>query len=234
MGRVAHCSCRSCGTHLSDIRQRYCSQKCIDSLFWQLWVAEGLLSALDCRFATFHWDDKDIILQILPSRGKTAFCFVHGRHFAGKPVVDLKKLIFDLGAKWWRKKKITRSHTAASMHLLSNANSRNTLSQFNVLYKSIVRAKGVATQDLDALRLEHSDLLVNNAGGVIKTAYRKSAMKHHPDRGGSSDAFRNIQDAYKKLMEWSEHPAVELNAQAGLPDRWLYDSMKRQWTPPCQ
>jgi len=34
----------------------------------------------------------------------------------------------------------------------------------------------------------------------IKKAYRRLAMKHHPDRGGSSEAFQAVQDAYAALQ----------------------------------
>lgn len=33
----------------------------------------------------------------------------------------------------------------------------------------------------------------------IRTAYKRAAMKHHPDRGGSSEAFRVVHDAYAAL-----------------------------------
>lgn len=31
----------------------------------------------------------------------------------------------------------------------------------------------------------------------IKDLYRKMAMKHHPDKGGDPDKFRNVHDAYE-------------------------------------
>ena len=34
---------------------------------------------------------------------------------------------------------------------------------------------------------------------VIKKAYRKLSMKHHPDRGGESETFKKINDAYQIL-----------------------------------
>jgi DnaJ family protein A protein 2 len=35
----------------------------------------------------------------------------------------------------------------------------------------------------------------------IKTAYRKLAMEHHPDKGGDPDFFRDIQEAYDTLCD---------------------------------
>ncbi len=34
----------------------------------------------------------------------------------------------------------------------------------------------------------------------IKKAYRKRAMETHPDTGGSAEAFREVSDAYEKIM----------------------------------
>ena len=35
----------------------------------------------------------------------------------------------------------------------------------------------------------------------IKKAYRRLAMKHHPDRGGDEDAFKPISEAHEVLMD---------------------------------
>jgi len=35
----------------------------------------------------------------------------------------------------------------------------------------------------------------------IKKAYRKAAMKHHPDRGGDEKIFKNIEEAYRTLSD---------------------------------
>ena len=35
------------------------------------------------------------------------------------------------------------------------------------------------------------------AGAEIKKAYHRSAMKHHPDKGGDPDKFKEIQEASK-------------------------------------
>lgn len=40
----------------------------------------------------------------------------------------------------------------------------------------------------------------------IKTAYRRLAMKHHPDRGGALEEFQRIQDAYERLMKPARCP----------------------------
>ena len=35
----------------------------------------------------------------------------------------------------------------------------------------------------------------------IKQAYRKLAAKHHPDRGGSTEEFQKIEEAYRTLSD---------------------------------
>ena len=35
----------------------------------------------------------------------------------------------------------------------------------------------------------------------IKKAYRKMAAKHHPDRGGSTEEFQKIEEAYRNLSD---------------------------------
>lgn len=36
---------------------------------------------------------------------------------------------------------------------------------------------------------------------VIKAAYRALAMKHHPDRGGSVEMMKRLNDAYARLIK---------------------------------
>lgn len=43
----------------------------------------------------------------------------------------------------------------------------------------------------------------------IKAAYRRLAMKHHPDRGGSTDEFQKIKTAYEQLMKPTRCPQCE-------------------------
>lgn len=43
----------------------------------------------------------------------------------------------------------------------------------------------------------------------IKKQYRKLAMKHHPDKGGDSDMFKQINDAYYKITN-NEQQASEM------------------------
>jgi len=48
----------------------------------------------------------------------------------------------------------------------------------------------------------------------IKKAYRKKAMKHHPDKGGDPNEFKRIQNAYDRLTKgqgMEEDPGVHFH-----------------------
>jgi len=44
----------------------------------------------------------------------------------------------------------------------------------------------------------------HNTVNAIKKAYRKLAVKHHPDKGGNEKKFKNIQAAYEILANAEE------------------------------
>ena len=46
----------------------------------------------------------------------------------------------------------------------------------------------------------------------LKTAYRKQAMIHHPDRGGSNEKFNEIQQAYEYLCKIGDHVPLRKTA----------------------
>jgi len=60
----------------------------------------------------------------------------------------------------------------------------------------------------------------------IKSAYRKLAMKHHPDRpDGDEDKFQEIVAAYEKLTKKSDEPDSIFDQQQG--SEWGWDGMQR-------
>ncbi len=49
--------------------------------------------------------------------------------------------------------------------------------------------------DYDALGVKPTDSLAK-----IKRAYRKQAIKHHPDKGGDPEVFKQIHEAYERIL----------------------------------
>ena len=50
----------------------------------------------------------------------------------------------------------------------------------------------------------------NASEAEIKSAYRKMAMKHHPDRGGDEQAFKAVNEAYETLSDPEKKRMVDM------------------------
>jgi molecular chaperone DnaJ len=50
---------------------------------------------------------------------------------------------------------------------------------------------------------------------VIKKAYRKLAVEHHPDKGGNSDRFKEISEAYSVLSDDSKRKEYDFTRNGG-------------------
>jgi len=51
----------------------------------------------------------------------------------------------------------------------------------------------------------------NSTGEEIKKAFRKLSLKHHPDRGGSADEFKKINEAYQTLGDPKKRQMYKMN-----------------------
>ena len=47
----------------------------------------------------------------------------------------------------------------------------------------------------------------SSSGEDVKKAYKKLALKHHPDKGGSADEFRKVNEAMEMCMDHLYEPA---------------------------
>lgn len=56
----------------------------------------------------------------------------------------------------------------------------------------------------------------DSSAGQIKKAYYKLAMTHHPDKGGDTEEFQKIGDAYQVLSDASSRKTYDLKGRAGL------------------
>jgi curved DNA-binding protein len=62
----------------------------------------------------------------------------------------------------------------------------------------------------------------------IKRAYRKLAGKHHPDRGGNADEFKEVQEAYDILSDQSARAQYD-NPQGFFSQRQNFDDIMNQY-----
>ncbi|MEM9732237.1 MAG: PilZ domain-containing protein [Pseudomonadota bacterium] len=71
------------------------------------------------------------------------------------------------------------------------------------------------------------------AEDTLKTAYRKEAMRRHPDQGGSMDAFQELNQIYKALMAAileGNAPPAGMIAETAVPS----EAQSEQPAPPAQ
>jgi len=218
--------CLSCGDKKVIGRRRYCSPECRQQLFRRLHILTGLLRALETKCATFFFTDSSLILDIKPKGSNKVYRFLYQRSQRQKPSQALYYLIDELGSIWWDNKKRTGKRYQASQQVLNRAIKDNISpeSVIPVEIKSPARVK----KFLVSLDLTHNDLQSNRATQTVKSAYRKQALKHHPDRGGNSDEFRKINNAYHELINWLKSPTFQV--RKGIPGKWYFDGKK--WKTP--
>lgn len=188
----------------------------------------GLLNALSTRYATFYFSDVIIVLDVLPYGMKELFSFLYPRTNGKKPVDDFCSLANLLGNAWWSEKQRTKKRYLASRHLLEIATNKDFLP--GPITPFVIRKPAGMTKMLTLLKIDRDDLDSSELRKIIKTAFRRQAKIHHPDSGGDAAAFRKIQSAYERLIDWSINPTYTL--RRGFPDRWFYDGGTNRWTQP--
>ena len=80
-------------------RRKYCSVACRQRLHYKLQVRTGLLKALQTRYATFHFDDRVIVLDLLPYGRQEIFSFLFARRPGVAPADDFSRMANVLGSK---------------------------------------------------------------------------------------------------------------------------------------
>jgi hypothetical protein len=210
------------------LRRKYCSVECRQRLRYKLQVRTGLLRALQTRYATFYFDDRVIVLDILPYGTQEIYSFLFARRPGVTPADDFSRMANILGNDWWAERRRTNKKYRASQHLLRHASQKAA-----AVHKVVpVEKRRAAVKDklLIQLNIKRRDLESPHLGRIVKKAYRQQAMRHHPDRGGRPEAFRRLQDAYEALMHWSENPSF--TRRRGFPDKWFYDGETNRWVQP--
>ena len=218
--------CLSCGTLQISGRRRYCSKDCRQQLFRRLHILAGLLRALGTKYATFSFTDFFLVLDIKPQGSKNVYRFVHQRSLKQKPSQALFYMTDELGNVWWDNKKKTGKRYQASQQVFNRATKKNIDSDLVIPIE--IKSPTRMNKFLASLNLTKHDLESNGAKKTIKSAYRKKALKYHPDRGGDAASFRKINSAYQALINWLKSP--DLRIRRGIPGKWCFDGKK--WTSP--
>lgn len=221
-------ACLSCGTREDMRRRKYCSVACRQRLHYKLQVRTGLLKALQTRYATFHFDDRVIVLDILPYGRQEIFSFLFARRPGVTPADDFSQMANVLGSDWWAERRRTHKKYRASQHLLRHA--RQGAADIHTVMPVEERRAVIKDKLLIQLKIDRKELNSHDLDKVLKKAYRQQAKRHHPDRGGKPDAFRRLQKAYETLMEWAENPSF--TRRRGFPDKWFYDGETNRWVQP--
>ncbi len=221
--------CLSCGKQKDMQRRRYCSLACRQRLHFQLNIRTGLLKALNTRYATFYFTKTEIIMDVLPYHSKALFSFMFPRTPGMKPADDFIRLSNYLGGIWWKEKKRTEKRYLASRHVFNCAEKEHLSADSMDPITTMIPA--VNGKILTCLELEKSVLKSEKALQYIKSAYRRQAKRHHPDKGGDAKHFKKIHDAYRQLLAWSENPIFR--KRRGFKDKWFYDGDRNRWIRPA-
>ncbi len=222
-------ACLACGTPLRARQRRYCTAACRQHLMISLNRRTGLLRALNTRYATFSFNEWIIFMDLLPYGMEKIHSYLLPRSPGKKPVEDFCALCNTLGSAWWREKNRTHKRYVASQLILDRADSMAKAKECVIPRSVTLPAVGVS--NLIRLELGFTDLTGRPDIEIsIKQAYRRQAKKHHPDLGGSAQAFRKIQEAYEKLIEWAQKPSYRF--KSGFPEKWLYEGATSRWIQP--
>ena len=220
--------CLSCGTAENMARRRYCSITCRQLLRRKLDQRTGLLRALNTRYATFYFTDTVIVMDLMPFSERKIFSFIYPRTENRVPAEDYSDLGDILGKAWWAEHRRTQKKYLAARHVLEQSNGNPSSHQkISPLELHIPTLKGNA---LVHLKLDEKDLARPECRELIKRAYRKQVMQHHPDHGGDARSFIKIHRAYEELLTWAQSPSFV--RRRGFPDKWFYDGDRNAWVQP--
>ena len=227
-GSYSALGCLSCGTLENINGRRYCSVICRQRLRRQLNARTGLLKALNTRYATFYFTRSMINLDLLPYDSEDLFSFILPRSQKNQPVEDYIRLTNRLGTLWWAERKRTNKRYMAARTVFDHAG-RNYYASENVVPLEF-RKPARIQKPLVHLKLSRPDLQHPRLKERIRQAYRRQALKHHPDRGGQAEDFRRIHNAYQQLLDWARHPVFV--KRRGFPDKWFYEGRYNRWVQP--
>jgi predicted nucleic acid-binding Zn ribbon protein len=227
IGQSQH-RCLSCGTTEDMKDRRYCSLKCRQQLRQKLNTRNGLLQALNTRYATFYFSDTMIIMDVVPHGIKEIFRYTSLRSAGNSPADDFSQMTNVMGNAWWEEENRTAKKYLASRHVLELAQ-RYAISPL-LLRPKLIKVPTIKTRAMNYLKIDKTDIDSDELPKIIKNAYRRQAKIHHPDAGGQAQTFRKLHAAYVELLRWADNPTFI--RRRGFPDKWYYDSDNQKWVQP--
>ncbi|MDY7035901.1 MAG: DnaJ domain-containing protein [Thermodesulfobacteriota bacterium] len=223
--------CLACGTHNMNSGRRYCSKECRQQVIWVLSLSKGLLKIFNTRYAAFSFDNKYVMLDILPVWSKDISRFTYERRPGKKPADDLKELILHSGEEWYDMINNNNSKSYATLLLLEkNHNKRIAPSSIKPDKKYHPRFSKSEKKSIKHLQIKIEELLSDRPVSKIKSAYKKLAKIHHPDMGGNEEKFKKINEAHHQMLLWANNPLF--TSRKALIGCWSYDGLTNKWTPP--
>lgn len=220
--------CLSCGAGLDKRKRRYCSKECKDLLIFALRWLKNLLLALNTNYATFSFSEYLLVVNILPYRSEEVFSFFYPRTPGLTPAEDLKSMCIELSREWYNNNQHTNCRALASIHILKKGLTGIVAKD---LVKPVTKRSGAnITKQLKALRLSLEDIVSEKSKEKIKAAYRKEALKTHPDVGGDGEKFKIVSESYQELIQWLKSPSYVVSR--GVPEKWSYDGYSYKWRAP--
>jgi hypothetical protein len=220
--------CLSCGCALNGGRRRYCSGECRETLvFWLGWISD-ILRPVGTMYATFHFTESELILHVLPFASRKVSTYIYPRTPSKRPAQDIRDMVLELNEAWWKERRRTRCRRNASEHVLEKG--EKNVAPPEAVKPVVMRGPTALKKHLTELKITADNLSIAELQIKIKSAYRKQAMKHHPDRGGDEEMFKKISEAYVELNKWLENPSYR--TRRGVPGKWSYDGARGRWGTP--
>jgi hypothetical protein len=223
--------CLACGEPGIRPRRRYCSKECRQYMLWVLSLSKGLLKIFNARYASFSFNQSHVILDILPVWSKEISRFMRKRTQGNKPADDLKNLILHSGTEWYHIIEKKNSKSYAALYLLQKScNKRIPPESIKPDNRRRPRFSKNERESIKLLKLGLEELITEGNTSKIKSAYKKLAKIHHPDRGGDAEKFKRINEAHQQMLSWAQNP--QFTSRKALIDCWSFDAATNRWAPP--
>lgn len=223
--------CDCCGRLLERNKRKYCSKNCKDGFVFKLKWFNNLLRVLNAKYATFTFTETFLVLNVLPSNSSEVYSYFYDRLPGRKPAQDMGNMVFELGEIWWLQKEKTKSEKYASNHILDCGQTQ--VLSVDLLQPKQIKQLGGMGKQMTFLKIDKEEIFNESRDKVqekLKSAYRRQALKYHPDMGGNEEMFRKINKAYLDMKEWLKTPSF--NIRRGVPGYWCYIAGKSNWIAP--